>query len=274
MGGLDYKCIALLGTRKIDEQINIIKQLGGTAVHRPAQGTLFFDSSFIGNEVKEIINGKFEWILFTTGIGIEKLFEVAKEMDHEEGLREALQKMNIAIRGYKSANTLKKRGLVPMVRDDDGSISGLIRQMQSYDLKDKTVAVQLYGDPAVELINWLKEQQANYQEIIPYQHIPPKKDILEQLMDEILTNQVDAVSFTSIQQVRFLFNHAIEKNQKSELLQAFEHQVLALPVGKVTGKALHDRGVERMIVPQDERIGSALMTLNKYYKESVINQNN
>ena len=270
MGGLDHKCIALLGTRKIDEQTNIINQLGGTALHRPAQGTVFFDSSFIGTEIKEIVSGKFEWIIFTTGIGIEKLFEVAKEMDYEEELQAALEKMNIAIRGYKSANSLKKRGLVPIVRDDDGSISGLIRQMQTYHLKDKTVAVQLYGDPAVELMNWLKEQQANYQEIIPYQHIPPKKDILEQLMHEILTNEVHAVSFTSIQQVRFLFKLAVERNQKFELLNAFENHVLALPVGKVTGKALQDRGVKRMIIPQDERIGSALMTLNKYYKDSVI----
>ncbi|MDI7742075.1 uroporphyrinogen-III synthase [Lysinibacillus fusiformis] len=268
MGGLDHKCIALLGTRKIDEQINIIQQLGGTAVHRPAQGTVFFDSSFIGTEVKEIINGRFEWIIFTTGVGIEKLFEVAKEMEYEEDLQKALQKMKIAVRGYKSVNALKKRDLVPLVRDDDGSISGLIREMKPYNLKDKTVAVQLYGDPGVELINWLKGQEANYQEIIPYQHIAPEKETLERLMHEILTNEVDAVGFTSVQQVRFLFKYALEKNQKFELLHAFENHVMALPVGKVTGKALQDRGVKRMIVPQDERIGSALMTLNKYYKES------
>ena len=271
MAGLDHKCIALLGTRKIDEQTNIIEQLGGTAVHRPAQGTVFFDSSFIGSEVKEIVNGRFQWILFTTAVGIEKLFEVAKEMEYEEELQTALQKMNIAIRGYKSANTLKTRGLVPVVRDDDGSISGLIREMQAHDLKGQTVAVQLYGDPAVELINWLKESEANYQEIIPYQHIPPQKETLEQLMNEILTNEVDAVSFTSIQQVRFLFKYAVERNQKFDLLHAFEHHVIALPVGKVTAKALQDRGVKRMIVPRDERIGSALMTLNKHYKELASN---
>ena len=269
MSGLDHKCIALLGTRKIDEQINIINQLGGTAVHRPAQGTVFFDSSFIGTEVKEIVNGKFEWIIFTTGIGIEKLFEVAEEIDCQADLLSALEKMNIAIRGYKSANALKKRGLVPIVRDDDGSISGLIREMQPHDLKDIAVAVQLYGDPAVELINWLKEQQANFQEIIPYQHIPPQNEVLEQLMNEILTNDVDVVGFTSVQQVRFLFEFAVERNQKLELLHSFENHVLALPIGKVTGKALKDCGVKRMLIPQDERIGSALMTLNKYYKETV-----
>lgn len=145
MGGLDDKCIALLGTRKVDEQMNIIKQLGGSAVHRPAQGTVFFDSSFIGSEIKEIINGKFQWIIFTTGIGIDKLFEVAKEMDYEENLQQALSTMKIAVRGYKGANSLKKRGLFPIVRDDDGSIAGLIRAFASHNLKNQSVAVQLYG---------------------------------------------------------------------------------------------------------------------------------
>lgn len=268
MGGLDNKCIALLGTRKIEEQVNIIQQLGGTAVHRPAQGTVFFDSSFIGSEIKEIVKGSFQWIIFTTGIGIEKLFEIAREMDYEQDLQMALSNMNIAVRGYKGVNSLKGRGLTPLVRDDDGSIAGLIRAFEPHSLKDQSVAVQLYGSPSVELINWLKVQQANYQEIIPYQHISPEKEVLEQLLDEVITNKVDAVGFTSIQQVQFLFKYARQRNLKYELLSAFENNVIALPIGKVTANALKEQGVNRMLIPQDERIGSALMTLNKYYKET------
>ncbi|RHW38361.1 uroporphyrinogen-III synthase [Lysinibacillus yapensis] len=267
MSGLQNKCIALLGTRKIDEQTNIIKQLGGSALHRPSQGTVFFDSSVIGEDVQYIIEGNFQWIIFTTGIGIEKLFEAAIEMDREAELLEALRNMNIAIRGYKSANSLKKRGLVPIVRDDDGSIAGLIRSFDAFDLKDKTVAVQLYGEPAVELIDWLNDQGANYRKIIPYEHIPPKEETLAQLMNEILSSEVDAVGFTSVQQVRYVFEYAEKIDVKPALIEAFENHVVALPVGKVTGKALHDRGVNRMVIPQDERIGSALMTLNKYYKQ-------
>lgn len=273
MGGLENKCIALLGTRKIEEQVNIIQQLGGTAVHRPAQGTVFFDSSVIGNEIKSIVKGSFQWIIFTTGIGINKLFEIAKEMDYEQDLHLALSKMNIAIRGYKSMNTLKSRGLTPIVRDDDGSVAGLIRAFEFYSLKNQSVAVQLYGAPSVELINWLKGQQANYKEILPYQHIPPKEEVLEQLLDEVIANKIDAVGFTSMQQVQFLFEYAVQHNLKDELLKAFETNIIALPIGKVTANALKEQGVNRMLVPQDERIGSALMTLNKYYKESKDREN-
>lgn len=266
MSGLTNKCIALLGTKKIDEQMNIIKQLGGTAIHRPAQGTVFFDSSMIGDDVKKIIQGDFRWIIFTTGVGIEKLFDAAKEMDCEDRLLEALRECKIAIRGYKSANALKKRGLVPIVRDDDGSISGLIRSFKPKDLASETVAVQLYGEPAVELIGWLNDQKADYHKIVPYEHIPPQEETLEQLIHEILAKKVDAVGFTSVQQVRFVFDYAEKNNLAASLVEAFENDVIALPVGKVTGKALNSKGINRMVIPQDERIGSALMTLNKYFK--------
>ncbi|SOC05730.1 uroporphyrinogen-III synthase [Ureibacillus xyleni] len=267
MAGLENKKIALLGTRKIEEQSAIIEQLGGTSLHRPAQGTIFFDANVIEPEIDKIIHGTFQWAIFTTGIGFEKLFEIAKDVNKEDALLSALQKLKIAIRGYKTANALKKRGLNPIVRDDDGSIVGLIRQLEAQQLTNLPIAVQLYGDPHSELIDWLIERKNTVQEILPYEHIPPQTEVLQQLVNEVLSNDVDAVSFTSTPQVKYLFQYAIAQQQKEALLEAFENNVVALSVGKVTGKVLKEFGVNRVVMPQDERMGSALMTLNKYYKE-------
>ncbi|TSI08697.1 uroporphyrinogen-III synthase [Lysinibacillus sp. BW-2-10] len=270
MAGLEKKKIALLGTRKIEEQTAIIEQLGGSAVHRPAQGTIFFDAEQIEPEIHKIINGQFQWAIFTTGIGFEKLFEIAKDSELDDALLSALQQVKIAIRGYKTANALKKRGLTPLVRDDDGSIEGLIRQLEEQHLSNLNIAVQLYGDPHSELVDWLIDRSNTVQEILPYQHIPPQKEVLEQLLQEVLTKKVDAVSFTSTPQVKYFFQYAEQHEQKEALLAAFEQDVVALSVGKVTGKVLTEAGVKRVIMPQDERMGSALMTLNKYYKETVV----
>ncbi|MCP1145061.1 uroporphyrinogen-III synthase [Lysinibacillus endophyticus] len=270
MAGLENKRIALLGTRKIEEQSAIIVQLGGSAVHRPAQGTIFFDAAVIEPEIDKIINGKFQWAIFTTGIGFEKLFEIAKDAGKEDSLLAALQNLKIAIRGYKTANALKKRGLNPIVRDDDGSIVGLIRQLEAQQLSNQSIAVQLYGEPHSELIDWLIERNNTVQEILPYEHIPPQTEVLEKLLNEILSNELDAVSFTSTPQVKYLFKYAVAQHKNKELLEAFETNVIALSVGKVTGKVLKEYGVNRVIMPQDERMGSALMTLNKYYKEVEI----
>ncbi|MFJ8235842.1 uroporphyrinogen-III synthase [Ureibacillus sp. NPDC094379] len=267
MGGLSNRCVALLGTRKIEEQTTIIQHLGGTAVHRPTQGKIHFDGQIIGAQIKKIIDGQFQWIIFTTSLAIEKLFQIAEELKIEQELLLALKKMNIVARGYKTMIALKKRELNAIVRDINGSIVQLIRSLKPFNLKSQHIAVQLYGEPSPLLIEWLSEQQTTIQEILPYQHIPPNPDTLTQLLEEVISQKVDAISFTSTSQVRYLFDFAEEVKQDDVLFEALETQTITLAVGKVTGKALQDKGVKRMLIPHDDRIGSALMTLSQYYKQ-------
>lgn len=58
--------------------------------------------------------------------------------------------------------------------------------MRAHSFSGLSVALQLHGDPAPLLIDFLKEQGAEYREILPYQHIPPKPEVMEQLVSEIL----------------------------------------------------------------------------------------
>ncbi|MGX9135378.1 uroporphyrinogen-III synthase [Rummeliibacillus sp. JY-2-4R] len=267
MPKLAGKQVALLAARKIEEQSTIVKNLGGTPVSRPSQGTVFLNDENVKEQVLNIIEGNFDWMILTTGVGTETLIKIADEMGKKELLLKALKEMNIAARGYKTVNTLKKYQITPIARDDDGSTVGLIRALKHFDFQNIRVALQLHGDPAPKLVEWLKEQQAQFNEILPYQHIPPETTILEQLLEEILNEKVDAVSFTSTPQVRNLFAYAEEKGKKDELLTTFETNVVALSVGKVTGQALKNQGVQRIVIPEDERMGSALMKLAQYYDQ-------
>lgn len=264
---LEGKRIALLGARKAEEQSTIVKNLGGTPILRPSQGTVFLNDDNVKTEVMNIIEGYFDWIILTTGVGTETLIKMARDLGKEREFLIALKKLNIAARGYKTVNTLKKYNLVPIARDDDGSTVGLIRDLQRFDLKDLHIALQLHGDPAPHLVYWLEQQQAHFHEILPYQHIPPETTILEKLLIEILEQKVDAVSFTSTPQVRNLFAFAEEKKKKEELLQSFETTVVALSVGKVTGQALKEQGILRIVIPEYERMGSALMKLAQYFDQ-------
>ncbi|MDV2583707.1 uroporphyrinogen-III synthase, partial [Alkalibacillus haloalkaliphilus] len=81
--------------------------------------------------------------VLTTGIGTEKLLELAEGVGLKEDLLQLLEKTNIAARGYKTKNALKKHGLTPTISDDDGTTTGLIRAMEAIDFKGKKVAVQL-----------------------------------------------------------------------------------------------------------------------------------
>lgn len=66
-------------------------------------------------------------------------------------------------------------------------------------------------------------------------------------------------------QVNYLFHYALEKGRKQALLQAFNGPALAAAVGKVTAQALKAYGVQRMIVPETERMG-LIIAISQYYE--------
>lgn len=265
MKRLEGKRIALAGSRKLAEISKIITNLGGIPLERPAQGTVFLDDTSLEDDIRELVAGKYDWFIFTTGIGTETLYKTAEKMGVAEEFLHILTDAKIAVRGYKTVNMLKKLGISPMVRDDDGSTAGLVRALAPHLPQHSKVALQLHGDPAPKLISFLEEQKAEYKEILPYKHIPPNQDVLKQLVQEIVTGQVDAVNFTSTPQARFLFAYARENGQFDAVREAFAHHVVAVAVGKVTAAALKDEGIDRMVVPEVERMGSAIIALENYF---------
>ncbi|OWA36099.1 uroporphyrinogen-III synthase [Saccharibacillus sp. O16] len=265
---LEGKRIAITGPRKAEELSKLVQNMGGIALIRPAQGTVFLDEPELGGGISEWIRLKPEWSVLTTGMGLEALLNTAQEMEVGELFLEAIAHSKIAARGYKTVNALKKRGLTPIVRDDDGSTDGLIRQLEEHDLAGTQVVVQLHGDPAPRLVAWLEGRGATVRTVLPYRHIAPPEEQLQQLLADILERRVDAVTFTSGPQVRFLIQHAAEQGQEEALKQAFQDDVVAVAVGKVTAQAIREEGVERVVAPPEERMGSMMVELAKYYAGS------
>jgi uroporphyrinogen-III synthase len=256
--------VALAGARKAEEMTKLVQNMGGTALLRPAQGTVFLDDDALREGLNAWIANPPYMVILTTGIGLEALFTMADSMGLEERFMEALSGSLIAARGYKTVNALKKRGLVPVARDDDGSSTGLIRGMESFDLQGKEVLLQLHGDPAPVLSEWLDKVGAVTRQILPYRHTPPEPGELDRLLEEIVSGKVDAVAFTSAPQFRFLSEFAKAEGKLGELCEAFEDRVLAVSVGRITSAALIEAGIQRIVMPEHERKGSMFVELGRY----------
>ncbi|MFD3259266.1 uroporphyrinogen-III synthase [Paenibacillus lentus] len=262
---LEGKRIALTGPRRAEELGKLIENMGGIPLYRPAQGTVFLNDEELRQGIQMWVNHPPDWSIFTTGIGLNALFEMAEEMGLLGSILDNLSRSNIAARGYKTVNVLKKRGLSPHVRDDDGSTDGLIRELGAYDLKDATVLLQLYGDTAPKLVAWLEQQGASCTEILPYRHIAPPEEALDRLLYDILEERIDAVSFTSSPQVRFLLEYAEKRGRFDDLITALQGDVIAVAVGKVTAQGLYEAGIPRVVAPKEERMGSMIVELARYY---------
>lgn len=263
---LTGKKIALGGTRKIEEFTTIIEKQGGEALWRPLQGTTFFNEVEISDDIVHYIKNDFDWSIFTTGIGLTTLIDSADKICLKEQFIEKIKETNVAARGYKTFAALKKIDVTPIIQDDDGTNNSLIKNFAGHDLFGKNVMVQLHGESAPKLIQFLEDQGAKVTQILPYKHTEPEEQTVEQLCQEIINGEVDAVCFTTMIQVQNLFRYAKEKKIADQIIDRFHTDVVATSVGKVTTEMLLDEGVKRIVAPELERMGAMIIELVKYYE--------
>ncbi|NMD69885.1 uroporphyrinogen-III synthase [Bacillus sp. DNRA2] len=264
---LTGKTIAIAGSRKLEEISALIEKQGGMAVIRPLQGTVFLAEKEVEPDLRKFIEEGADWVILTTGIGTDTLIDLADKMGKKAEFLSRLNEAKIGARGYKTLGVLKKIGITPVAIDDDGTNRGLVRNLQHDDFTGKRVLVQLHGEAAPSLIRFLEENGATVQQILPYQHIPPQTETVEQLCQELLSHKVNAVCFTTAVQVRFLFEYAKEKGIVDKLIDVFNSDALAVAVGKITAEAIREEGVERLIAPEFERMGAMIIELARYYEQ-------
>ena len=263
---LEGKRIVIAGSRKTEEMGALIEKQGGIPVVRPLQGTVFLADKQVEPQLRAFVEEGADWAIFTTGIGTETLLELAEKIGLQDQFLHVVQKAQVASRGYKTVAALKKMGVKPVAVDEDGTTRGLVRALQGHDFAGKRVMVQLHGEKAPSLLSFLQDSGASVRELLPYQHIEPEREAVDTLCRELLAGQVDAVCFTTANQVRSLFDFARREGFASDVLHAFQEQALAAAVGKVTAEALEEEGVERLVVPENERMGAMIIELVRYYE--------
>lgn len=266
MQPLQGKRIAIAGPRRATELAALITKLGGIPLVRPAQGTVVLAPDEVAPAIRRLAEQGADWVVLTTGMGLDALEQQARALGLWDAVLAQLRRARLAVRGYKTARAAKVCGLEPAVRDDDGTLAGLMRALEPLDLAGARVAVQLYGEPSEPLAAFLaRKRAAEVYELLPYRHLPPPAEALESLVSDVVAGRVDAVAFTSAPQVRFLFAHARETGRLSALQRAFREGVVAAAVGRVTAQALRDEGVERLVAPQHERMGAMVMALAEHW---------
>ncbi|MFB5197312.1 uroporphyrinogen-III synthase [Neobacillus sp. KR4-4] len=263
--GLTGKKVVICGSRKIEEISTLIEKQGGVPLVRPLQGTVFLAEKEVEPDIRDFVENGADWVIFTTGIGFETLVDLAAKLGLSDLFFKNIREAKIASRGYKTLSALKKYDLKPLVVDVDGTTKGLALALETVDFSGTRVMVQLHGETAPALTKFLEERGATVKKILPYQHIAPDKEVVVRLIHELQFNKCDAVCFTTATQVHSLFEYAREHNIYADIVTAFNKKVVAGAVGKVTEAALKDEGIERIVVPEKERMGAMVVELAKYF---------
>lgn len=261
---LSGKTIVIAGARKSDELSAIIGKQGGIPLVRPLQGTIVLADRELDAELRRFVDDGADWLVLTTGMGLDALVERADQLGVRQAFMERMHAAKIAARGYKTFAALKRLGFAPDAVDEDGTVSGLIRALAGYDFAGRRVVMQLHGVLMPAFVRHLENRGAAVRQLLPYKHIPPERRVTELLCEEISGSQVDAVCFTTEVQVRYFFAYA-EEHGHERTIAAFRHRVVAVAVGKVTAGALKEAGIERLVMPESERMGAMIVELARYY---------
>ncbi|MDP4107874.1 MAG: uroporphyrinogen-III synthase, partial [Bacillota bacterium] len=97
--GLEGKRIALGGSRKIEEISLLIEKQGGVPMVRSLQGITFLAEKEVEPDLLEFVNEGSDWVIFTTGIGLETLVNLAEKLEVKEQFLSVIRRANVASRG-------------------------------------------------------------------------------------------------------------------------------------------------------------------------------
>jgi len=269
INALQGKRIVIAGSRKTDEMCMVIEKQGGVPIVRSLQGLTMFEEELLEEPLRKFAMQGADWVILTTGMGSDQIVNTSDRLGIKQAVIDRLSQAKIGTRGYKTSAFLKRTGLKAIVSTDDGTMDGLIENLAAFDFEGQNVWIQLHGESAPKLVRFLENKGASQVEaVLPYKHVPPDAATVEMFLTELAAGSFDAVCFTTAVQVHYLFRHAMESGRKERLLNSFDGQTVAAAVGKVTAAALKEYGVERIIVPELERMGALVIEIGRYYERS------
>jgi uroporphyrinogen-III synthase len=250
---LTGRLIALPETRELDLFADMLERRGARTLRCPLVGIHDApDAAPIEAWLERCIAGGFDDLILLTGEGLRRLLGFAARAGRREAFVQALAGLRKITRGPKPARALRDIGLKPDLAASEPTTEGIIRDLQSLDLRGRRVGVQLYGtDPNRRLLDFLQAAGASAFPVAPYVYADAADDArVRELIAQLAAGAVDAIAFTSQPQVRRLFDVARANALEAQLRAGFERTTVAA-VGPVVAQQLREAGVRVDLMPAD-----------------------
>jgi uroporphyrinogen-III synthase len=247
---LSNRTIAIPETRELDIFAGLLERRGATVIRCPLVSIHDApDPKPVLAWIERVIAGECDDLILLTGEGLRRLISCIDQ--HAPALRVSFIRQLASIRkitrGPKPAKALRELGLQSDLAPELATTDGIVTLLSQHDLKDRTVGVQLYGsDPNQKLISFLEQAGAKVRVVAPYVYADKSEDAsVQALAQRLKSGAVDAIAFTSMQQVQRLFD-VLGVDAKPALANT-----LVAAVGPVVAESLTRRGVVVEMMPED-----------------------
>jgi uroporphyrinogen-III synthase len=250
-----------LESRRAAEMAKLIATSGGVATVAPSMREIPLASNTEALDfARQLADGKFDVVIFLTGVGTRALARVAEIVYPVEQFAAALQKIVIVARGPKPVAALKELGVpvtvtVPEPNTWRDLLETLDEKADSVPLKGRRVAVQEYGNSNPELLAGLSERGAHVTRVPVYEWgLPEDVAPLRAAVTAIASEQFDVVLFTTAMQINHVFQVAREMHEEEPMRRALSRMLIA-SIGPVTSERLTEYGFSADLEPTHPKMG-------------------
>lgn len=254
--------VAVTAARRREELSNLLVRRGARVIEAPAIRIIpTLDDDELRAATETCITQPPDVVIATTGIGFRGWMEAADGWGLGEALRAQFARAELLVRGPKAKGAVRAHGLAEAWSPESESTDEVLTHLLGQGVVGKRVALQLHGEPLPDVVAALTRAGADVVEIPVYRWVPAE-DIrpLERLVEQVVSGQVDCVTFTSMPAVVSLLDTAAQRGRKQSLVQALCNDVLAACVGPVTAQPLQRLGITT-VQPERARLGALVRTV-------------
>jgi uroporphyrinogen-III synthase len=241
------RTVLTLESRRGQEMRRLIETYGGKPIHAPAMREVPLSSNPEALKFGDALcEGKFEVVIFLTGVGARALAKVLENARPAEKFFEALRKVSVVARGPKPIAVLREWNVpIAIAAPEPNTWREILQAIDNnrLNLRDKQIAVQEYGVSNKELLEGLRERGAQVTPVPVYQwDFPEDTAPLRAAVNSIIERRIDVALFTTSVQVNHLFQIA-EQIGKEDALKAGLENVVKASIGPTTSEVLRSYGL-------------------------------
>ncbi len=259
-----------LESRRAKEMESLILRHGGVPFIAPSVQERAIDSNSEAVEWAEaLFAGRFDLVLFTTGVGLQYLRDAVLTKYSLEELGAGLRSVTVAARGPKPLALLHELGVKPQIRIPEPNTW---REMVPIvrDRPERRISIQEYGRSNVEFIEALRQIGAEVSTISIYRwELPDDIGKLKQAVRKIARREVDVVIFTTSIQLVHLLEIASNLGLADEVETALKRDIVIASVGPIMTQALEERGYVPDIIPEQPKMAALVRVTAEKSREAM-----
>lgn len=248
-------------SRRAREMAELIAKNGGRPLVVPSTREVPAGSNQEVLEfVSELRQGRFDSVIFLTGVGTRILAREVEAVCPREQLVAALSRVAVVARGPKPVAALRELGvpvalMVPEPNTWREILQTLDANTDKVPMRGCRVAVQEYGVTNPQLLAGLSERGAEVVPVRVYEWaLPEDVGPLESAVHALTSREVDVAMFTASVQFQHLLEIASRLHLRDEVVAALHHTVVA-SIGPVTSGELLREGIAVDIEPAHPKMG-------------------